>query len=126
MTLREYDRQVLTEAVDMIGRTGARAFEVGYHPLFDDDGEEIENGPASWWSWWAKATYRGAVIAVDDFPHPVRAAEALAQQVKKDAACARCGRLIDWGGKRRRHCWWSRVDGRWDPGCERVAGPMPP
>lgn len=109
----------IVEAVEMIGRAGARSFEVGYHPAFDVEGNELDGAstPASEFRWWAKATFKGAALAVDDWPGPALATLALVQRVRKDARCAHCERLIAWGSKRRRYCWWTQVDGRWEPGC---------
>ncbi len=113
------DQDRLIAACDMVGRTGAKSLELGYHPLFDDAGNELDEGTmsASAYSWWAKATYRGAVLAVDDQPGPVEALVALEERVRKDAACAHCRRPIAWGFRRRRHCWWTEREGRWEPGC---------
>jgi hypothetical protein len=60
--------------------------------------------------WWCKATWKGAVLAVDGQAGPLEAVEALVARVQKGARCARCGR-------RRRYCWWREIGGRWEPGC---------
>lgn len=110
----------LGRAVEMVGRTGAKSLELGYHPAFDAEGNELDEKttPAAAFSWWAKATYRGVMLAVDDQPGPLEALVALEGRVRRGAACAHCGRIIDWGGKRRRYCWWRQLGGRWEPGCK--------
>lgn len=119
MTAGLFDNATLGALVEMIGRTGARSLEFGYHPMFDDDGNELDDAtaPASAFRWWAKATYKGAMLAVDDLASPVDALVALEAKVRSGAACRHCRRPIDWGGRRRRHCWWTRQGERWEPGC---------
>ncbi|HEV2071079.1 MAG TPA: hypothetical protein VGR26_14915 [Acidimicrobiales bacterium] len=123
MTWSKSVQDRLVAACDMVGRSGARSLELGYHPAFDEHGNELDEAttPAHRFRWWAKATYQGAVLAVDDGRGPIETVEALAARVQKDARCGRCGRLICWGGTRRRYCWWRRTDGRWEPGCDEAA-----
>jgi hypothetical protein len=106
-------------AIELIGRSGAKSLEVGYHPLYDAAGNELDEAvtPAKRYRWWAKAQWKGAVLAVDDHPGPNVAVEALAERVRRGATCAHCGRLIAWGSRRRRYCWWREIGGRWTPGC---------
>lgn len=125
------DEDALIAAVDLVGRSGAREFEIGY--LHDDV-------PPEQAGWWAHAQYRGARISAEDQPGPVAAAEALAQQLLKGAKCAHCGglvalsdagafayenvRLVDgseWTAEQARaagQCRWRRVGRRWERACE--------
>lgn len=108
------DEDALVAAVDLIGRTGATNFEVGY---LDDD------VPADQARWWAHAQYRGARLHVDNHPGPVEAAEALARLVLRGGLCTHCGALIHVGGapramrRKARVCAWKRTGRRWERGC---------
>ena len=112
--LPEEVKALLIEAVEFVGRCGATDVEFGY---LDDD------VPSAQARWWAKATFRGAVMFVEDQPGPIVALRNLANRLATGASCARCGRRIAWGGGNRRArragntCGWHRVDGRWERGC---------
>lgn len=100
-----FDSDALKATVDLIGRSGATAIEIGYD---DDDPENVR--------WHVQATYRGARLIRDGYPDPVGAAEALARRVLKGARCRRCGkriRLNDHGSG----CRWRREGDKWIPGC---------
>ncbi|MCL2582942.1 MAG: hypothetical protein FWE35_10840 [Streptosporangiales bacterium] len=116
-------------AVDLVGRTGAREFEIGF--LHEDV-------PVSEAAWWASALYRGARVIVEDHSHPADAAEGLAVRLLTGARC-RCGKLVALqpGGafafykarlidgseftaedaQRAGQCRWTRIASRWVPGC---------
>lgn len=66
MTEPAYDEDALIAGVDLVGRTGATDFEVGY---LHDDVPVAEAG------WYAKAQYRGARLTAEDHPGPVEAVE---------------------------------------------------
>lgn len=128
-----FDQDALTAAVDLVGRSGARDFELGY--LHDD----VPVGEAAWW---AKAQYQGARLTVENQPGPVEAAEALARRVLTGGRCAHCGGLValsddgavafetghlvdgtQWNVEDARAagtCRWRRVADRWARGCERT------
>lgn len=57
------DQDALDAAVDLIGRTGARGFEVGF--LGDD-------APAAKARWYAHAQYAGARVIAENHPGPGR------------------------------------------------------
>ena len=69
---------------DLVGRSGARKFEIGY--LYDDV-------PSEQAGWYAHAQYPGARITASDQPSPIHAARELAQKILTGAKC-RCGRLV--------------------------------
>ncbi|WP_322768422.1 hypothetical protein [Frankia sp. Cr1] len=120
------DLEEVLACADLVGRSGAAGFEVGY---LDDD----PTNPR----WYAHAQYRGARVIVEDHPTPSAAADALAQRILAGAKC-RCGRLVatsPYGavayngtlltGERWTHeqarqtgqCLWRRAGPRWDPSC---------
>lgn len=85
------DEDVLLACVDLVGRTGAKNFEIGW---LNDEGEPAyqKHGP----QWWAKAQYNGARIMVEDHPGPTEACEALALRLLTGAKC-KCGKLVRLG-----------------------------
>ncbi|WP_433225501.1 hypothetical protein [Actinomadura formosensis] len=125
-----FDDDALLAAVDLVGRTGATNFQIGY----------LHDGvPADQAGWYAHAQYRGARITAEDHRHPVEAAEALARRLLDGAKCAHCGglvalsddgamayntRLVDgtrWTVEQATAaglCHWRRVGPRWERGCE--------
>lgn len=129
-----FDEDALIAAVDLVGRTGATNFEVGY---LNDEGEPAfaQHGP----QWWAKAQYKGARIDVEDFTRPDDAAHALALRLLTGSKC-RCGRLVRLAGDDSAfafmdaqmadgsrwtaqeavdagQCEWKRHGRRWEPSC---------
>src|SRR5260370_2343044 len=79
------DEDALIAAADLVGRTGAEAFEIGY--LHEDV-------PAERAAWYAHARYRGARITEGDHKAPIEAAEALARRLLGGGKCTRCGGLV--------------------------------
>jgi hypothetical protein len=77
----------LIAAADLVGRTGAKHFEIGY--LHDDV-------PAAEAAWFAHAQYRGGRIIAENHADPAEAAEALAKRLLTGARCA-CGKLVSLG-----------------------------
>lgn len=129
------DEDELIACVDLIGRTGARGFEVGY---LHDDVPIAEAG------WYAHAQYRGARITAEDHPSPVAAAKALASRILTGAKCKGCGKLVAladdgafayfrstlldgtrWNAADAAaagQCRWERVGKRWEMGCRPRGG----
>ncbi len=125
------DQDAVVAAVDLVGRAGARNFEVGY--LHDDVLTE-EAG------WYAHAQYRGARITEEDHRGPVEACEALARRLLTGAKCQHCGGLValsdsgavayddvtmadgsKWTADEAAaagQCRWRRMGDRWVRGCE--------
>lgn len=100
---------VLIACVDLAGRSGAEAIEVGF----------TEDIPPRWY---ATATYRGARIMVQDLPTPTTAALALAERLLRGALC-RCRRRVALSDSRAfagtlEGCRWRLVGNRWEPGCD--------
>lgn len=113
-------------AADLIGRSGAKEFAIGY---------ARENVPTEDAGWWAEAKYKGARISVEERRTPGEAAEALAEKILTGAKC-QCGRdvtlsddaelgheaagdtLAALGLTAPGHCRWRRHGPRWRQGCE--------
>lgn len=82
------DEDAVIAAVDLVGRAGAKSFELGY---LDDD------VPVEKARWWAHADYRGDRIIEENHRGPVEAAEALARRILTGGRC-RCGKLVALSG----------------------------
>lgn len=130
-----FDSDALIAAVELIGRSGAREFEVGY--LNDTDEPAFaEHGP----QWWAKAQYRGERLIVEDFTRPDHAADALAKRILEGGMCNHCKALVafdddgafayerahlldgtEWTAEQAEaagQCVWRREGRHWKRGCE--------
>lgn len=105
-----FDEHALIAAVDLVGRSGARQFQVGY--LHD-------NVPADQAGWYATAVYRGAKLIAENHKGPVEAAEALARRVLDGGHCAHCHKPVALGDTvALSACRWTRHGARWVRGCE--------
>lgn len=100
----------LLAAVDLIGRTGAHSFEVGY----DDD-----HTPTTWW---ATARYRGRVLFVDEEPDPLHAVDELLRRIVNGGRCTHCNRTTTVGPSPIPFkCAYVITAGRYEPACRRTA-----
>jgi hypothetical protein len=128
--LSDDHRRNITACVDLVGRTGARRFEIGY--LNDDPPQ----------AWYAHAQFRGARIQVENHDSCPAAATALAEKILTGAKC-RCGRLValrsgtafafpetpladgtTWTAEQAAaagQCRWRLVGERWEPSCPEPA-----
>ena len=139
------DEDALVATVDLVGRSGARNFELGWdcpHSPGEPDGHSCPEV-----RWHAHAQYRGVRITEEGRPGPVEAAEALARRLLSGATC-RCGRLVTLSdtsavvftqprsaiqdqlrelglemvsAKRAAKvgfCRWTRQGRRWEPSCD--------
>lgn len=111
MTLPGLDQDAFGAAVDLVARTGAKGFEVGY---LDDD------VPADEARWYAYAQYAGARVTAENHCGPVEAAEALARRLLNGGRCTHCNGIIALSGrhKKGRRCRYRRVGAKWVRGCE--------
>jgi len=127
------DENAVVACADLVGRSGARKFEIGY--LYDDV-------PCEQAGWYAHAQYPGARITASDQPSPVHAARELARKILTGARC-RCGRLVSlsddgaiafdnttmadgskWTLKEAAsagQCQWRLIDKTWTPSCPEPA-----
>lgn len=139
-SLSETDRDQVIACADLVGRAGARQFEIGY--LHEDV-------PLEQAGWYAHAQYRGARITAENQPGPAAAAMALARKLLTGAKC-RCGRLValrsdeavafrktgmadgtTWTAQeaaKAGQCRWRLAGDRWRPSCpvpaDRKVGPL--
>lgn len=122
------DEDALIAGADLVGRTGAKEFQVGY--LNDDPPHQ----------WYAHARYKGARITEEGHKGPIEAVEALARRLLTGGKCTRCGGLIalsDAGAmiypsatladgtkwtereaKAAPQCRWTRAGRKWVAGCQ--------
>lgn len=129
------DEDAIKACADLVGRTGATNFQIGY--LHDDV-------PADQAGWYAHAQYRGARIGAEDQAGPVEAADALCRRLLSGAQCFHCKKLVTlsdhgvvafdrrlvdgtfWSAQaaaRAGQCRWHRAGPRWVRGCEATASP---
>lgn len=106
------DDDAIRAAAGLVGRSGAKEFQVGYTGGDEDDSPCADcaivkdahgYGLPEWVPphefrpepirWFAHAQYRGSRITVEDQAGPVEAVEALARRILDGAEC-RCGRLV--------------------------------
>lgn len=112
----------IVAAAGLVGRSGGKAFNVGYL----DETPRMEDA-----RWWASAEYRGAKVIIDEQQSPALACELLARRILEGGRCAHCRQRVTLkqvrssfgnfnvaGGTR--HCRWFRVGPRWFRGCEQL------
>lgn len=106
------EEKLLVASVDIIGRTGAKNFEVGY---LDDDQPD---------SWYAQAGYHGSKIISANHSGPVEAADALARKLVNGGKCTHCGktvRLPNGTAFNKKYCYYFLVGGvKWTRGCSEI------
>lgn len=101
----------LRAAVELIGRTGATSFEVGY----EDDDVPVGQAP----NWYATAEFHGGPVRTDLHVWPHQAAEALARRLLDGGTCTHCGDIVNVGDGAAfiGVCRWARRGDRWERGC---------
>lgn len=104
-----FDEDALIAAVDLVGRSGGKKFEVGY---LDED------VPSDRARWYASAQYRGARLIAENHRDPVQAAEALARRILDGGMCTHCKKTVFLSGPQgRKRCRWTRNGKKWVRGC---------
>jgi hypothetical protein len=88
---------------DLVARTGAREFELGY---LDDD------VPVEKARWYAHAKYRGARLTCEEQASPEAAADGLAHRLLDGGICTGCNGLVGT------ECRWHRDGTAWVRGCD--------
>lgn len=97
----DMDGDAIVACVDLVGRTGASGFEIGW--LHDD--VPIEQA-----GWYAHAKYQGArITTAGNDAGPAEAADALSRRLLRGGQCM-CGKKVTLSGSRdaRKWCHWSR------------------
>lgn len=102
----DFDQDALVAAADLVGRSGAYQFEIGY---------EVDDVPPDEAGWYATAHFRGHPVKVEG-KGPVEAAEGLARLLLRGAQCRRCGKDISLSDDKA-GCRWTRQGRTWRPGC---------
>jgi len=112
VTAAHIDAADITACADLVGRTGATGFEIGY--LRDaDDPTYILRGPG----WYASALYQGSRVFTEDHYLPDVAADRLAVLLLDGGECLHCGRTVRLTPPLTSACRWWRAGDRWHPGC---------
>lgn len=97
----------IVATADLVGRTGATGFEIGY---VHDDVPVEEAG------WYAHATFKGTRIMADEHRSPSGAALGLAEKLLAGGRC-RCGQTVTLDDDRP-GCRWRLMGQRWEPSCD--------
>jgi hypothetical protein len=98
---------IVLACVDLVDRTGATGFQMGY---LHEDVPIAETG------WFAYAQYRGARITAEDHRSPTAAALALAERLLDGAMCA-CTKPVSLSDDKP-GCRWRLVGKRWERPCD--------
>lgn len=128
------DEDLLVACADLVGRSGAKSFEIGW---LNDPGEPAYDKHGA--QWYAHAQLRGARITAENHPGPTEACDALCVRLLTGAQC-KCGKLValsslgafafhdaamadgsTWtaaDAERAGQCRWRRDGKRWKRGCE--------
>lgn len=104
-----FDQDAFKAGVELVGRAGAKNFEVGY--LHDEV-------PLEEADWYAHAQFEGTRIIEEHYRGPVEAVEALARRLLTGGLCRRCGKPISLADTTE-GCRWTRQGSRWEPGCDK-------
>lgn len=124
------DRDAIVACADLVGRSGATQFQIGYL----HDGVPVEEA-----GWYAHAQLRGARITVENHSSPDEAADALSRRILTGGQCQHCRGLVAlsddgamafnstlangerWTIEQQRQAGqrrWRRLGDRWVRGCE--------
>lgn len=96
--------------LDLVGRTGATDFEIGY--VHDDV-------PVEKAGWFAQASYGATRVIVEDQTSPSLAAMALAERVLAGGGC-KCGQRVTLSSDAP-GCRWRLMGAKWVSGCDAPA-----
>jgi glutathione S-transferase len=99
---------------DLVGRAGAREFEMGWTCPHVPD--ELAPHTCPEVTWHAAAFYLGARIVTGRHRSPSTAALALAERLLRGTTC-RCGKPVTLADAAD-GCRWRLVGQRWEPGCD--------
>jgi len=108
----EIDDDAVKACADLVGRTGASQFQIGF---------VHDNVPVEEAGWYAHAQYRGArLTTTSDYRGPAEAADALSRRILHGGNCG-CGKptTLQDGRDVRKWCRWRREGDRWVSACGR-------
>lgn len=120
----EFKVDAVLAVADLVARTGATQFEIGYqHDETDPEYEQVGS------QWYASAYYRGARVTMDEQPTPEHAADGLAHRLLDGGTCQHCrektttkdtptGVYLRFGRSKKARCVWWRDGTTWKRGCE--------
>lgn len=114
--MNKNDENVVVACADLVGRAGARSFEIGHIH---------ENVPADEAGWYAVAYYQGGRIQTDEHRSPILACMALAERLLSRGTC-RCRRPVTLSDSRPGCCRWRLIGARWEPSCDVPSLTVPP
>ncbi len=103
------DQDAVIACADLVGRSGGRAFELGY---LDED------VPMPKARWWAKVQYKGARLMVEDKTSPWEACDALAFKILDGGMCNGCKKDVALMDTDADVCRWRRNGDKWEMGCK--------
>lgn len=105
------DSAITQATADLVGRSGARSFEVGYDEETSPLGSTVT-------TWYAIAVYnRETQVAASGHPSPAAACIALVDRILDGAMCP-CGRPVVHVGPANDGCRWSYTrTGGWQSAC---------
>jgi len=103
----QFDDEAITACADLVGRSGATSFIIGYLH---------EGVPIAEAGWYAHAQYHGARLICENQRGPAEAAEGLSARLLDGARCVYCSLPVVTGDGE--GCRWHREGARWEPGCE--------
>ena len=105
--------QPVVAAADLVGRAGAKGFEIAWDCPHATDSDSGHSCPEVTWT--CSASYKGHRIFTEARSHPAQAANELAVKILTGGSC-RCGETVGLFGAP--GCQWQLVDDRWEPGCD--------
>lgn len=109
----EVDEDAVIACVDLVGRTGAKDFEIGYLRDEESEGHPV---PSSEAGWYAKCTWQGHKLVVDEQSGPSEAADGLSRRLLSGGLCTHCKKKVTLGSDPD-GCRWRRMAERWERGC---------
>lgn len=109
----EVDEDAVIACVNLVGRTGAKEFEIGYLRDEESEGHPVSNEEAGWY---ARCVYQGVTVSVDETHGPTEAADGLARRLLTGGQCTHCKQRIVLNSKDK-GCRWRRLGDRWERGC---------
>jgi hypothetical protein len=106
------DEDAVMACVELVGRTGAKDFEIGYLRDEETEGHPVAIEDAGWY---AKCTVQGHILAAEEAQGPSEAADGLSRRILTGGQCTHCKQTITL--KSGPGCRWRRMGSHWERGC---------